>query len=247
MNILLAALLTVFLNTEPTGFQVTGNPVIVTATANETNIEHKFWVLAPNDMWRSVRDWHESNRYYWVPLIPGVYSVAVWTRRKGNTADAPEENGVVGMEFTIGAIPERLPVLLKTPPAGQCSLVQITGHAKVPSAVGDGLLKLGETAQYTPWGYPFPVEVPTGHYLGIKSMRYASKYIAAAGRSGYMVLYNIPTIAEHAPVWSSDIPLVLPPGFIVDGIFTNPSLEDQNMNGMVLGWLSADPEFRNCR
>jgi hypothetical protein len=101
---------------------------------------------------------------------------------------------------------------------------------------------------YAPYGYSFPYVVPTGHYLGLTDFHFASKNIIKNGttRNSYLMLWGAITITEHASSVHTNVPLILPPGFRLDGAVTNASDEPQNMNVWVAGYLSTDPTFSEC-
>lgn len=91
--------------------------------------------------------------------------------------------------------------------------------------------------------------VPPNQYLGITFISFASKGVAWNGtrRSSYLVLRELLTVTEHAPVLSFPKPLLIQPGFLLTGWIYNNSPEHQNMNFIIDGYLSRDPLFRDCK
>jgi hypothetical protein len=107
-------------------------------------------------------------------------------------------------------------------------------------------------------GHGFPYVIPSGKFLGITDIMFASKNITYAPKSykpqpstiyrnSYAMLWSVLTTTEHDPSHHFARPYELPSGFVLDGAFSNSSLEPQNMHVIVLGWLSDDPLFRDCR
>jgi hypothetical protein len=98
-------------------------------------------------------------------------------------------------------------------------------------------------------GYGFPFAVPAGHYMGITHASFSSKDISKAGnsRNNYFVLVNLMSIPESSANVAFSAPLTLPPGFVLNAAFINNSDEHQNMTALVVGWLSQDPLFKDCR
>ena len=238
------------LTTSPVSPQPPGKLIYIVGTPAAADAETKFWLLH-NGVWSVLAEWSSGRVISYTPQTEGVYEFAAWARPPDSTADVyynifDHSNRVI---FTA-AWPEPTVMIMTPPPVGECQITQLSINMRVPEsdATGfGGVGKFSQGQQYTPLGYPLPVIVPAGHYFGVVSVRFASKYLASAGRSSYMVIRGIDTIPEHAPNWTSMVPLVLPPGHLIDGAFLNNSNEAQNMNAVVLGYLSSDREFRNCR
>jgi len=233
--------------------QQAGSNVLFTSTTDRTNVEYKYWIQDQSDgVWKVGQNWNTGRFWNWVPPRNGTYVIGSWIRPIGKTSDWYEEASN-RITFLIGDLPpqpSRLPSLLV--PQGVCTPVQITANGTMPpntntASAASGVLRLADTAQYIPHGYRFPAEVPSGYYFGITRVHWASKYIAAAGRSSYFILYGTMTVPEHMDspptFWP---PVTLPPNFVLDGQFSNSSSEAQNVNAVVTGYLSSDSTFANC-
>lgn len=137
--------------------------------------------------------------------------------------------------------------------AGDCAPVTISANGTIQPWTQRFYTPLAELFPYFPWekgGYNFPYTVPSGKYLGITSVHFASKHISRSGthRNSYLMLWNLMTVTEQQPSISYSAPVVLPSGFVLDGGLSNAdNSEAQNMNVLVTGWISSDPLFRECR
>jgi cell wall-associated protease len=82
--------------------QPLGTPVLFTATASGgvAPLQFKWWVFN-GAVWSVGRDWSTSNTFNWVPGTGGNYTIGVWARSNGNSADAAENNALRTMAFTI--------------------------------------------------------------------------------------------------------------------------------------------------
>jgi subtilase family serine protease len=52
-------------------------------------------------VWSVGKDWSTSNTFNWTPAVGGNYTIGVWARSSGNSADAAENNALRTMNFTI--------------------------------------------------------------------------------------------------------------------------------------------------
>jgi hypothetical protein len=52
-------------------------------------------------VWSVGQNWSTNNTFNWRPGAAGSYTVAVWARSSGSTADAAENNALRSMPFTI--------------------------------------------------------------------------------------------------------------------------------------------------
>jgi hypothetical protein len=108
--------------------------------------------------------------------------------------------------------------------------------------------------------YAFPFVVPDGVYLGITDVMLSSKYLLekqlaqspnVMHSNNYLVLVNVLSVPEHSPNVHLTRPLPLPPGFVlnasvINNTSTSPAVQ-QNMLATVLGYLSTDPLFKDCK
>ena len=59
------------------------------AAAGCAPAQYRFWLLAPGGSWQLMRDWGSDTAWTWntAGAVPGSYSVMVWARAAGSTAD----------------------------------------------------------------------------------------------------------------------------------------------------------------
>jgi hypothetical protein len=88
----------------------------------------------------------------------------------------------------------------------------------------------------------------TGQWAGIKSIYFSSKHIVTNGnfRNSYAIIHNVTTITETQPGMTFDPPIILPPGFVINGEFSNASSETQNMILQITGYLTNQQSFAKC-
>jgi hypothetical protein len=84
--------------------QPLGTTIGFTATSSggTAPIQFKWWVFN-GTVWSVGQNWSASNTFNWRPGAGGNYTVAVWARSSGATADAAENNALRSMAFTITA------------------------------------------------------------------------------------------------------------------------------------------------
>ena len=63
-----------------------------TATGGIAPYQYKWWVWN-GSAWSLGRDWGTGNTFSWTPGAAGTYSIQVWVRNNGTTAEAPEATG----------------------------------------------------------------------------------------------------------------------------------------------------------
>jgi hypothetical protein len=98
----------------PASPQLAGTPITFTATASGgvAPLQYK-WFVALGGVWTLGRDWGTSNTFPWTPTTAGAYSIQVWVRNSGSTADAPEAYATLAYVVTAP-----LPNLSPYRPAG---------------------------------------------------------------------------------------------------------------------------------
>jgi hypothetical protein len=101
---------------------------------------------------------------------------------------------------------------------------------------------------YTPGSWTLPMTVPAEQWAGIKSIYFSSKHIVTNGnfRNSYAIIHNVTTITETQPGMTFDPPIILPPGFVINGEFSNASSETQNMILQITGYLTNQQSFAKC-
>jgi hypothetical protein len=92
----------------PTSPQYPGTPITFTATASggAPPLQYK-WFVALGGVWTLGRDWGTSNTFLWTPTTAGAYSIQVWVRNNGNTADAPEAYATAAYTVMTNLAPYR--------------------------------------------------------------------------------------------------------------------------------------------
>ena len=87
-------------------------PVTWTATASggATPYTYKFWVFN-GSTWSVGRDWNASNTWNWTPAVAGTYTVQVWVRNSGSTANSDASRTSASFVVT----PRPLSILAITP------------------------------------------------------------------------------------------------------------------------------------
>jgi hypothetical protein len=71
--------------------RLVGSTIRFTATAagGTAPYQFKWWVLS-NGEWNTVQNWSTLSTFTWRPAVAGTYTVAVWVRNAGVTADASQ-------------------------------------------------------------------------------------------------------------------------------------------------------------
>ena len=145
-------------------------------------------------------------------------------------------------------------VLLLPVPAQACQRFQAAFSCLVAAARSDGTVNGGvceideSTSVYTWWRMTLPYRVPAGLFLGITDVHLAAKYVNYTGtRSSYLSLSNIMTVSDMGTTVPLRAPFIVPGGVDLRATFFNNSPEAQWMSGFILGNLSGDTFFRDCR
>lgn len=91
----------------------------------------------------------------------------------------------------------------------------------------------------------FPWTVPPGRWLCVTDIHLVNKFVAdpATQRTLYFILPNI-SVPAHSPARNFLTPFVYPPGFAVTAGFLSSMEQDQNVYGIVTGYISDN---RDCR
>lgn len=119
-------------------------------------------------------------------------------------------------------------------------------HPDTQTVNGSPFVSLEYLNGYLPYGWNFPVTVPTGEWYSVTDLYLQTKRVnyitqnrpdgAPSGtRSSYLILTGLVTVTDHQPHLRFEVPLLLPPGFTVTGGFANGSPETQNMIAVVAG------------
>jgi M6 family metalloprotease-like protein len=90
------------LTPDKTSPQVAGTPITFTATATGGVPAYQYkWWLFNGTTWTVGQAWGASSTFAWTPTAPGTYTLQVWVRSNGNTADTPEAYRQVAYTVTI--------------------------------------------------------------------------------------------------------------------------------------------------
>jgi hypothetical protein len=76
-----------------------------TASGGTAPYQFKWWVQRNGGSWTMAQDWSTSASFPWQPSNPGTYSVAVWVRNAGVTADASQALAQVPFVLTGNTTP----------------------------------------------------------------------------------------------------------------------------------------------
>lgn len=146
--------------------------------------------------------------------------------------------------------------LLTQPAFAWCGYFQISGSAgNVPPTINinagtpGGPVSLNNTSPYTPgatsWG--FGTTLPADTHAYVTDICLQDKYVnyTVAGqtsptplgtRSSYLVVEGLWTAMSHQSCHFTS-PITVPPGFTFSGFLMNHAPENQNMIGLVLGYV----------
>jgi hypothetical protein len=82
--------------------QALGTPITFTATATNgvAPYQYEFW-LFNGTTWSVGQAWTTSNTFVWTPTAPGSYTLQVWARNSGSTADAAEAYRQFASAYTV--------------------------------------------------------------------------------------------------------------------------------------------------
>ena len=116
--------------TSVTSPQQPGVPVTFTATAAGcATPEYKIWRLAPNVGWTIMREWSTNSSWTWDTTgnVAGNYTITVWARLKGSTADwetfkETPLHPAVGDLTPWGVAPNLNPVCVRTGFSGKTTI-----------------------------------------------------------------------------------------------------------------------------
>ena len=105
----------------------------------------------------------------------------------------------------------------------------------VSVAAMGGHVQLGPAHAYGMLGERFPYVVPAGMWLILTDVNFASKQIVT--RNSYLILDDLVIVPSGIGHWGPRIPLIAPPGTLVNAQIMNNSPEGQWITVTVSGFL----------
>jgi hypothetical protein len=95
------------LTAAPAAPQVAGTPITLTATTTGGGAPLQFkWWVEKGGVWSVAQDWRTGNTFAWAPGTAGSYTLQVWARSNGNTANTAEAYRQIS--YTVTALPVTL-------------------------------------------------------------------------------------------------------------------------------------------
>ena len=117
------------------------------ATGGSTPYQFKWWVF-DGGSWTVARDWSTANTFAWTPSTANPnYSVGVWVRSAGETADQPSGYPASSAAYTSIPFPIQVPVLTLTGLTADRTAPQAPGSTTTFTASATG----GTSYQFKWW------------------------------------------------------------------------------------------------
>ena len=115
---------------QPTGTSITFSAI---ATGGTAPVQFKWWILNGPSV-QVGQAWSTNASFTWTPLAAGSYTIEVWARNAGSTADAPASSqAAMGMPIVINAPSNTAP----TVSAGPDRVITLPATATLQGSASD--------------------------------------------------------------------------------------------------------------